>query len=473
MDEPNLLEALRDAVGDRHVVTGVDRDPYRTDEWQRVGALPVAVALPRTTEEVAAVVTACSEAGAAVVTQGGHTGLSGGAQVTGDVASVLVSLRRMNTIEELDPTDHTIRVQAGVTIEAIQEAAADAGRLFAPDWGARGTATIGGAVSTNAGGINVLHYGTMRDHVLGLEVVLADGRVWNGLRSLRKDSTGYRLADLFIGAEGTLGIVTRAVLRLLPAVHDERSAMVALRALDGVLPLLDRCREAAGTVTAFELIPAAGLDLVVERIGRQRPMTSDADWYVLVRIATPDGLDAGVALGELLREAAEEGLIIDAVVAASAEQTHNLWALRDDITPRRLFDHSEQAVKFDLAVPVSRIVEFVERAGRTVTEIGGAGWQAYLFGHVGDGNLHYYCVPVEADPDPGTATRLEGAIDRLVLELGGTLSAEHGVGTQLLERVTAQKSDVEIDLAWRIKQALDPTGLFNPGKTLPPRETGA
>ena len=462
-----LVEDLRAVVGPAGLLLGPDMDGATVDRRGTYSGEAVAVARPRTTAEVSEVVRIAARHGAVIVAQGGNTGLSGGAVPTATGPTVVLSLTRMSDIESVDPDRFSATVQAGVTIGAIQDAAAAADRLFAPDWGARGSATIGGAISTNAGGVNVLRFGSMRDHILGLEVVLPDGRVWDGLRALRKDSSGYDLKHLFIGAEGTLGIVTRAVVRLLPSFGHQQTAFAAIPELSVIRPLLaSALRHAPSGVTAFELIPERGLAAMVSKFGRQRPLATVTDWYVLIRFAGAGPVDEPLA--GFLDESSRAGLVSDAVVAATPAQEENLWLIRDEILPGDVFDNHTSGLKMDAAVPIDRIEEFLDGVTALAAEMT-PGAAHYSFGHVGDGNLHTYVIPpVGAEEEfrrilPG----LRDATDRLTWELGGTLSAEHGVGQTLRDRIAAQKGDLEMEIARGLKRLLDPDGLLNPDKTLP------
>jgi len=432
-------------------------------------AVGAPVARPASTEEVAATVAACAAAGVAIVARGGDTGLSGGTDLPADRPSIILSLDRMTEIISIDPDRFTITAQAGVTIEALQETATAAGRKFAPDWGARGTATIGGAIATDAGGNNVVRYGNLRDNVMGLEVVLADGRVWDGRRALRKDSSGYDLKHLFIGAEGTLGIVTSAVLKLVPATPHTQSALAAITGLDALMALYSLAQDhAPGILTAFELMPDVAIERVRARYDLAHPIGTRAQYYLLTTLASAEPVTD--MLASFLEAAVAEGLATDAVVAATAEQEAALWMLRDEIPPPRAYpEHQPFGLKLDTAVPIDRTGEFIGRVSDLAADLT-PNALCYGFGHVGDGNIHMMILPTDdadvadfLDRKPG----LQTAIDSLVFELGGTLSAEHGLGTLLRDRVEPQKPAIEWELMRAVKATLDPDDIFNPGKTLP------
>ena len=484
-----LIAGLRSDLGPAGVLTGSDAEPYLTGQRGLFTGEALAVVRPASVDETALVVRACASAGVAVVPQGGNTGMSGGAvpaaaASSGDSAppdtgeegasrgpqrhSIVLSMSRMSRILSVYPDRWTITAEAGATIEAVQKAAAAANRLFAPDWGARGTATVGGAIATNAGGNNVLRYGTMRDNVLGLEAVLADGRVWDGLRALRKDSSGYDLKQLFIGAEGTLGVVTRAVLRLHAATPNSQSALAAISGLDRLMPLLElataRC---GGDVTAFELIPDVGIERVCEKFALSRPLNTCSEFYVLVRLASTEPVSE--RLGAFLAEAAELGWVTDAAVAVTDEQESRLWTIRDELPPSGLWPLQVHGIKMDTAVPIDRFGAYHDEVRRLAAELA-PGSLTYGFGHAGDGNLHLYVLPTNDDQvESFLAVRheLQERIDETTFAFGGTLSAEHGIGQLLRDRVRPQKPAIEWELMQAVKDALDPQGIMNPQKTLP------
>ena len=485
----SFVAGLCSDLGPAGVLTGSDATPYLTDQRGSFTGEALAVVRPASVAETVLVVRACASAAVSIVAQGGNTSMSGGsvpavAGRSGIAAhpgtrcddadqspprpSIVLSMSRMNRIVSVDADRWTVTAEAGATIESVQQAAAAANRLFGPDWGARGTATVGGAISTDAGGNNVVRYGNMRDNVLGLEAVLADGRVWDGLRALRKDSSGYDLKQLFIGAEGTLGVVTRAVLRLHPATPHVQSALAAISGLDRLTPLLElataRC---AGDVTAFELIPLMGLERVCEKFGLTLPLVTREEFCVLVRLASADPVSE--RLGAFLAEASQRGWVRNAVVAVTEEQEARLWTIRDELSPMFLWSQHEHGVKLDTAVPIDRFGAYHDEVRRIAAELASDAL-TYGFGHVGDGNLHMYVLPTSVDQvAPFLAVRddLQERIDEATFAFGGTLSAEHGIGQLLLDRIGPQKPAVEWDLMRAVKNALDPQGIMNPHKTLP------
>ncbi len=465
-----LAEPLRALLGER----GLSADP---DELAPLlveprglyrGSTPF-VARPATTGQAAAVVRLCREAGVAIVPQGGNTGLCGGAMPVEDGSQLLVSLGRMNRIRELDALNYTMTVEAGCILQHVQAAAEEADRLFPLSLGAEGSCTVGGNISTNAGGINTLRYGNMRDLVLGLEAVLPDGRVWNGLRRLRKDNTGYDLKQLFIGGEGTLGIVTAACVKLFPRPREEVTAFAALPSIPDVIELLSRLRAATGDqVSAFEYIGRFGIDLALRHVpGVRDPFGRAYTHYALLRAdAGREGSGLREVVEEALGQAFEDGLVLDATIADSGAQANALWRIREAVVEAQIPEGG--SIKHDVSVPVSRVADFIEAADRAVERtIPGA--RPCPFGHVGDGNIHYnVSQPVGADRQAYLARwdELNAAVHDIVHALDGSVSAEHGVGRLKVEEITHYKPGPEIEMMRAVKHALDPEGLMNPGKVV-------
>ena len=457
----DLLRELSEIVGPANVLTAPsDMAPYLRDWRKQYSGPALCVVRPAATAEVARVVASCAKHGVAIVPQGGNTGLCGGSVPTGARRELVLSLSRMNRVRALDALNDTITVEAGCVLAAVQQAAAQAGRLFALSLAAEGSCQIGGNLSTNAGGVNVLRYGTAREQVLGVEVVLPDGRIWDGLRALRKDNTGYDLKQLFIGAEGTLGIITAAVLRLFPAPTASATAWLAVDDPTRAVELLARLREGVGDrLSAFELISNDCLQAVLRHLPDARaPLAGAHAWYVLVEFA--DSGESSALLGrveELLVRCSEAGALRDAALAQSVDQARAFWRIRETI-PEAQFTN----VKHDISVPVSRTPQFIELAGRALAAQFPEA-RPYVFGHVGDGNLHYNVGPESLVKD-------RAAVNRIVYEtvhaLTGSISAEHGLGQLKREEILGQKSALEMELMRVLKRAIDPQGLMNPGKVL-------
>lgn len=463
-----LGEELRSILGEK----GWTDDPLTLEPQLRdwvgyaQGATPIMV-MPNNTAEVAAVVSACAAAGIPIVPQGGNTGSVAGAVPHGEV---LLSLRRMNRVREIDAADYTMTVDAGVILEEVQAAAVAADRFFPLSIGSQGSCTIGGNVSTNAGGTAVLRYGNMRDLVLGLEVVLPDGRIWNGLRRLRKDNTGYALKHLFMGAEGTLGVVTAAVLRLFPRPVEIATAFIAIRDLDASLELLSLLRAATGdALSSIEVLPRIGVDIALEFDPvTVDPLASKHDWYSIVEVSgtNADG-QTKATLEATLAEAMEKGIVLDATIAASTAQAQAIWRIRKAMVLN--LPNAGAEVKHDVAVPVSKQPEFIRRATAAVDAVV-PGTRSVAYGHFGDGNVHFnLCAPEGMDEQSfqARAPDLHRAVYDISAEYDGSFAAEHGVGIVKLAEMERYRSPVEIDLMRSIKQLLDPAGLFNPGKALP------
>ena len=467
---PDLLTDLRDAVGPAHVLTEpADVAAYATDWRGAYAGTPLAVVRPASTAEVSTVVRLAHDAGVAIVPQGGNTGMCGGAVPSGDGSQVVLSLGRLRNIREVDALGGTITVEAGVVLADVQAAAAAVDRLFPLSLGSEGSCTIGGNIATNAGGTAVLRYGMMRSLVLGLEVVLPDGRVWDGLRSLRKDNTGYDLTQLVLGAEGTLGVVTAAVLTLHPATPARATAWVALPSVAAAASLLPLLREyAAERLTTSELDARPALDLVIDA-GLQDPLSSDAAWFGLFELAGPSGATVDDDLERALGAAVEAGLVLDAASAGSPAQRAGLWALRERVSEAQ--ESLGPTIKHDVSVPITSLPLLVDRLAPAL-ERALPGIRPIVYGHVGDGNLHYNLSrPASLEPDAFLAhsVELSAIVHDCTVELGGSISAEHGLGSGKAAAAAAYKSEVEVSLMLAIKRALDPDGLMNPGKVLPLR----
>ena len=464
MNSSDFIDALRQVVGERGVVTEtLDLEPFCTD-WRGIfhGKALCAV-LPRTSQETAAVVQLCAREGVELVPHGGNTGLSGGATPDSSGRQLVLSLSRMSAIRHIDVIGETMEVEAGCILQVAQEAAIEAGLLLPITLAAEGSARIGGVLSTNAGGTNVLRYGMARSRVLGLEVVTADGQLVSGLRPLRKDNAGYDWKQWFIGTEGTLGIVTAAVLQLAPLPKHRVTALLAVPSADNALQVLRAARQAIGeTLNAFELMSGQSLELVHRHLQLKTPL-GGSPWYVLLEASSSlhclrDGVEA------LLGDVIERQVATDGVIAESERQEAELWALRESITEAEA--REGRSVKHDVSVPIAAIPGFLGLADHAVLA---AYPEARInaFGHAGDGNIHYnVVVPAHAD---GAA--LNALVHDLVVAQGGSISAEHGIGQYRVEELRRCRSAPELNLARRIKQALDPAGLLNPGKVLTSTKT--
>jgi FAD/FMN-containing dehydrogenase len=465
-----LIAAVAKVVGTKGLVTDhAVMAPHLVEPRGRYRGAALALAKPASTAEVAEIVRLAAAAKMPVVPQGGNTGLVGGQVPAEDGRALLVNLSRMNHIRDLDPVDNTITVEAGCILASVQDAAAEAGRLFPLSLAAEGSCQIGGNLSTNAGGIHVLRYGTMRELVLGLEVVLPDGRVWDGLRRLRKDNTGYDLKQLFIGAEGTLGIITAAVLRLFPAPARKATAFIGLASVEHALAILGRAHALAGDqLDCAELLPRLGLEFTLQHTpDTVDPLGEAHPWYLLLELASSNASEnLGGILETLLAEAYENGLIEDAAIAASEAQTAAFWRLREALPDSQRPEGG--SIKHDISVPVSRIPEFLARAVPLVEGLI-PGVRPVTFGHLGDGNLHFNLTQPEGGDREAFLARwdeVNRAVHELVADMGGSISAEHGVGRMKIEEIKRFKPAIEIELMARLKAALDPENLMNPGKVI-------
>ncbi|UCV29893.1 FAD-binding oxidoreductase [Ferribacterium limneticum] len=460
----DLIELLAGIVGTAQVLTDpADLAPFLTDWRGRYRGAAQCVVRPGNTAEVAAVVKACADAGVPIVPQGGNTSLCGAATPNEVGKAVVVSLSRLNRIAAVDPKNNTISVEAGCTLAAVQEAARAADRLFPLALASEGSCQIGGNLSTNAGGVQVLRYGNTRELTLGLEVVLPNGEIWNGLRGLRKDNTGYDLKQLFIGAEGTLGIITGAVLKLFPLPKTQVTCWLNVASPAAAVDLLNSAKSVFDSqLTAFELVSETSLGLVLKNIPDTQRPTAVSPWYVLAEFSAAEPAAIEIWLAEKL----EAGEVNDGVVAQSEIQAKKLWALRENISEAQKIEGI--SIKHDISVPVSSIPEFLATADAALAKAF-PGIRVVAFGHVGDGNLHYNLSKADAH-DNAAFIASQPEVNRLVHDtvhaLNGSISAEHGIGQLKRDEIRRYKSPVEMALMRSIKQALDPRGLMNPGKVI-------
>jgi FAD/FMN-containing dehydrogenase len=483
MSAIELLEAIRAVVGPRGLLTDpADTAPY-SEDWRRLyqGRTP-AVVRPADTAELAEIVRLCAAARAPLVPQGGNTSMVGGATPDADGSQIVLSLARLNRVRAIDPVDLTMTIEAGVTLKAAQIAAADAGCLLPLSISSEGSAQIGGVLATNAGGNNTVRYGNARDLVLGLEVVLPDGQIWNGLRRLRKDNTGYCLRQLFVGSEGTLGVITAAVLKLAPRPREVVVALCAVASPEAALALFTRFQaHDPAAVQAFEFMSAVGMGFVLRHIpgatlpltqpgplAQPGPLTQPGEHYVLVELATPRP-NAGLRamLEEVLEQALADALVLDAAIAESEAQRAAIWRLREEHSEAQKREGA--SVKNDVSVPVSKVPAFIRRA-TAACEVLMPGIRVVPFGHMGDGNIHFNLEqPVGADPAWFLAQdhAIMDAVNEVVRALDGSFSAEHGIGRLKPYMMPDWRGGAELGIMRRIKDALDPLGIMNPGKVLP------
>ncbi|TCZ65312.1 FAD-binding oxidoreductase [Roseicella aquatilis] len=467
------LDLLAEVIGPKNLLRDADDiAPYAMDWRGTWRGQPLAVARPGTTAEVAEVVRRCGAAGLGIVPAGGRTGLCGAAVPAGNgPPSIVLSLERLNRIRQVDARDFSLVAEAGCVVQAVQQAAAEAGRLLPIQWGAQGTAQVGGMLSTNAGGIRTLRWGNARELVLGLEVVLPDGRVLDDLRRVRKDNSGYALRHLFIGAEGTLGVITAAALRLVPPLRRVESAFVAVPGPEAALSLYNRLMESGAELVAFELCARLCLEMAARHgVGLRMPLPLEAPWYVMLEIAAAH---PSVPLREMLEEALgaalESGEALDAAIAESEAQRAMIWKIREDYPDCARRD--TPAVNTDTAVPVSAVPEFVNTAERALKARWPEGRMAAI-GHAGDGNIHLSLHAPEGWPGDRAAwveraAGMEALVNAIAVSLGGSFSAEHGIGQSKRHAMATHKNPVALELMRGIKGALDPEGRMNPGKVLP------
>ena len=463
---PELLARFAAIVGEKYAVTDPHEvAPYLVEERNLYQGRSPLILRPGSTEEVSAICKLATETKTAIVPQGGNTGLVGGQ--TPHHGEVVVSLRRLDKVRSVDTQSNAMTLEAGVILANAQQAAANADRIFPLSLGSEGSCTIGGNLSTNAGGIAALAYGVARDLVLGLEVVLADGRIMHGLSSLKKDNTGYDLRDLFVGAEGTLGIITAATLKMFPKPRSVETAFAAIESPADALKLLDISRNtAAGALTSFELLPQIAIDWAVNYGSSVRaPMTGPYPWYVLMEISSPRE-DARDTIEAILGQGMEDGIVLDAVLAANLDQRNAFWKLREIVSPAQKPEGG--SIKHDVSVPVAAVPDFLIEADAAVTNLI-PGARPFAFGHLGDGNIHYnVSQPVGADTAEYMARwrDVNNVVHGIVAKHGGSISAEHGIGILKREELPHVKDPVALAIMRSIKANLDPLNILNPGKVL-------
>ena len=467
---PQLRSQLREILGSDDLLTAPEEcAPYLTDHRRLWQGQALAVALPRSVAQVAALLALCNAARVAVVPHGGNTSYCGGATPDGSATQVVLSLKKLNRIRSLDPANYSLVAEAGCILAQVQQAAELADRFFPLSLGSEGSCQIGGNLSTNAGGTSVLRYGMMRELVLGLEVVLADGRVFEGLSGLRKDNTGYDIKALFLGAEGTLGVITAASLELFPRIRAQACAFVAVPDIAAAVTLLGQLREASGDrVSSFELIPRIGIEFTTRHIAAVLdPLDRPYEWYVLAELSSAraaEGLDA--VLEETLAEALTQGSVLDAVLTRNERERAALWKLRESIPEAQRKEGA--GLKHDISLPIGALADFVAQASRWLAANVPEG-RLVAYGHVGDGNLHFNLTQRQGT-DAASFLAREAHVKRfvhdLVRQLGGSFSAEHGIGKLKVEELERYASPVELDLMRAVKLAFDPNGIMNPGKVL-------
>ena len=466
----HLLAEFADAIGEEYVLSkDEDKEPYLTDWGKRFKGNALAVLRPKNTSEVGALVRICKHHRVPMVPQGGNTSLCGGATPDASGHAVVICLSRLNQIQALDLENSTITVGAGAVLKHVQDAAILQNRLFPLSLAAEGSCTIGGNLATNAGGVQVLRYGNMRDLTLGLEVVTANGEIWNGLRGLRKDNTGYSLKDLFIGSEGTLGIITAATLKVFPLPKTKITALVKVNDVASSIALLQQVQKiCSADLTAFELISSRAIELVADRFILAKQLLQDqADWIVLIELSSME-LEGKIRLDlqNLLMDAMNSNLVIDGIVADSIQQSKTMWGIRETIPEAQL--QLGNVIKHDISLPISELSGFIQTTDARLKE----SWpdiEIIVFGHVGDGNLHYNIVGINLEVSALLENR-RGQINQLVHDQvylhNGSFSAEHGIGQSKVAELTERKSSVEMTLMRAIKKSLDPLCIMNPNKVI-------
>jgi FAD/FMN-containing dehydrogenase len=471
---PAILQALRDIVGDKGLLTeAVDKQPFVTD-WRgsTIGSAAVVIR-PASVEEVSRVVKLCYDNGIAIVPQGGNTGLMGGATPWPNHSGILLSVGRMNKVLEVDPVGYSMTVEAGCVLQTLQETAAKHDRFFPLSLGAQGSCMIGGNLSTNAGGVQVLRYGNARNLVMGLEVVLPNGDIWNGLRSLKKDNTGYDLKHLFMGAEGTLGIITKAVLKLWPAPKDVSTAWLAIRDPQAAIEILSQAHAASeDNVGSCELMSRAATDMILRHIpGVQDPLRADTEWFLLLEWSSSRAKVEGAEgmsekMEQFLADQMDAGRVLDAVLSQSEAQARNMWRIREGAAEASRAEGP--GLSYDVSVSISKIPAFIDQGIKAALDILPS-IRPYPLGHIGDGNIHFsFMGPKGMDSQTlhQYAPAITRAVNDLITSMAGSISAEHGIGIAKIDELAHYRSRVELDTMRSVKRALDPKNIMNPGKIL-------
>jgi D-lactate dehydrogenase (cytochrome) len=465
----DLLARFAAIVGGKYAVTDpAEQESYLVENRGLYRGRTPVVLRPGSTAEVAAILKLANESATPIVPQGGNTGLVGGQTPSESGGEILLSLTRLNRIRDIDPNSNTMTCEAGVILAQAQDAAEGVRRLFPLSLGAEGSCTIGGNLSTNAGGTGALAYGVTRDLALGLEVVLADGRVWNGLNKLKKDNTGYDLKNLFIGAEGTLGIITAAVLKLFPRPRAVETALAGVPSPAAALGLFNLANELAGdSITGFEFMPRIGFDFMREHLPDLRdPLPAPHPWYVLIELSSQASEGLPEAMQEVLATGAKRGVVTDAAVATSLEQANAFWRLREGIVEVQKYPGG--SIKHDISVPVAAVPDFIAEASAAVSKLI-PGARPVPFGHLGDGNVHFNVTqPAGADKAAFLArwAEMNAVVHAIAAKFGGSISAEHGIGRLKRELLPQVKDPVALEMMRALKRTLDPKGILNPGKVL-------
>ena len=471
MHTESFIAELQSIVGVHYVLASAeDKAPFLTDWRKRFTGQAIAVVMPSNTDEVAAIVKCCIAAKVPIVTQGGNTGFCGGATPLSSGHEIVLSLKRMNRIRSVDIANQTMTVEAGCILQSIQEAAAETGHLFPLSLGAEGSCMIGGNLATNAGGTNVLRYGNARDLCLGLEVVTAQGEIWHGLKGLRKDNTGYDLRDLFIGSEGTLGIITAAVLKLYPLPLSQWTTLVATSDIPSAIALLGLFQKrAASLLTGFEMMTQESLDLCANHFPQMaNPLPNNPPYTILIELSDHESEEhVRLLLEQILETALEEGLVSDAIIASNLSQAQAFWQMREHITLAQAQEGAN--LKHDITLPLSSLDHFMQTTD-TLMRAKYPGIRIINFGHLGDGNLHYNIAPPKGIDPHAFNQAEETAIHELVYaqveRCGGSISAEHGVGQLKLDGLRVHRGAVAHDMMKAIKRALDPDNILNPNKVV-------